>query len=80
MSQVTHLVLLRAADADPDGPYTEAKFGHESEPTQAKLEEYREGIEELFTQIFGRPPGRVGVAVLPWVEELDEAEIVEASR
>ena len=65
---ITHLVIARA---DPEGANAQAKIGHTKEPTPEILRQYEDHIAALYVQGFGRMPDRVGVAVLPWVEELD---------
>lgn len=69
---ITHLVIARACDADPEGANAQARLGHTSEPTEHGLTEIRANVVELFRRGFGREPERVGVAVLPWVGELDD--------
>jgi hypothetical protein len=71
---ITHLVIARACDADPEGAFAQAKLGHTTEPTEHGITEIRKGITDMFRASFGREPQRVGVAVLPWVGDLDEDE------
>lgn len=71
---VTHLVIARACDTDPDGPNAEARAGHVEEPSPEVLADYTLNIADMFKQAFGREPARVAVAVLPWVGELDDRE------
>jgi hypothetical protein len=75
----THVVILRAADDDPEGRNAQVKIGHVGEPSQSTLDQYRAGIIELFRASFSEEPARVGVAVLPWVGELDDDEREEAA-
>lgn len=68
---ITHLVIARACDVDPEGANVQALLGHTSEPTEHGLTEIRANVVELFRRGFGCEPERVGVVVLPWVGELD---------
>lgn len=69
---ITHLIICRAADADPEGANAQAKVGFTKEPDQDALDGFHDGIMETYTKAFGRPPDRVGVVVLPWVRDLDD--------
>lgn len=69
---ITHLVVARACDADPEGANAEVRLGHASEPTAHGLTEIRTSIVDLYRRGFGREPDRVAVVVLPWVGELDD--------
>jgi hypothetical protein len=71
-ASITHLVIARACDTDPDGPNAEARVGHIEEPSPETLADYTLHVAAMFKQAFGREPARVAVAVLPWVAELDE--------
>jgi hypothetical protein len=73
-ASITHLVIARACDTNPDGPNAEARIGHAEEPSPEMLADYTLNIADMFKQAFGREPARVAVAVLPWVGELDEPE------
>lgn len=70
----THIVICRAADADPEGPNAQAKISLTKPPDSEVLESFRAGIIDLYRRTVGRDPERVGVAVLPWVGELDGDE------
>jgi hypothetical protein len=74
---ITHLIILRASDVDPDGANVQVKLGQEREPSRVSLDECRSAVVDLFTKSFGRLPERVGVAVLPYVNELDEEAPIE---
>lgn len=69
---ITHLVILRACAADPEGENAEAKLGMFAEPSAERLGELRDDITTLYRESFGAEPERVGVAVLPWAGELDD--------
>jgi hypothetical protein len=69
---ITHLVIARACDGDPDGPNAEARIGHAGEPSPETLADYTLNVANMFKQAFGEEPARVAVAVLPWVAELDD--------
>lgn len=69
---ITHLVIARACDADPEGANAEGRLGHTEQPTEHGLLEIRQGIIDMFRRGFGREPERVAVVVLPWVGELDD--------
>jgi hypothetical protein len=68
----THLIILRACDADTEGRNAEARIDHVGEPDQKTLDNYRRGIIDMFVAGFDKKPERVGVAVLPWSGELDD--------
>lgn len=70
--RLSHLIIVRAADADSDGPHVQAKVTYRGEPDQQYLDEIRAWAIDGYTETFGEAPTRVGVAVLPYVEELDE--------
>jgi hypothetical protein len=79
--------VMRFAYADPPYPGQSKRLygehadyaGHVGEPSQSTLDQYRAGIIELFRASFSEEPARVGVAVLPWVGELDDDEREEAA-
>lgn len=73
----THLIVARAAAADPDGASAQARIGMTSEPSQGDLDRYRAAIIELFRKGFDCEPVRVAVVVLPWVVELDADDDTE---
>jgi hypothetical protein len=71
---ITHLVIARACDADPDGPNAQVRAGHVGEPSPEVLAEYALKLTTVFKRAFGEEPSRVGVVVLPWAGELDDPE------
>ena len=70
----THLVIMRAADADPEGASAEVKLGHVGEPAPADLEEYAQRVATLYQRSFTAMPDRVAVVVLPYVAAIDDDE------
>jgi hypothetical protein len=76
-ASVTHLVIARACDTDPDGPNAEARIGHVEEPSPEVLADYTLHVADMFKQAFGREPARVAVAVLPWsaAEDKDKGDL-----
>jgi hypothetical protein len=71
-AQATHLILVRAADEDTEGAHAQFTIGYAKEPTPETLAEYCAQVEAAFEAAHGRTPDRIGVAVLPWVADLDE--------
>lgn len=68
------LVICRAAAKSPAGANAEARIGVVDEPGDEQIAEWRRAIADMFEQGFRRKPKRVGVAVLPWVDEIDDPE------
>jgi len=68
------LVICRAAAKSTGGANAEARLGFVREPDEEALGEFRRGIADMFRSSFGREPARIGVAVLPWVDEIDDPE------
>lgn len=71
---ITHLVIARACDTDPDGPNAEARIGHIGEPPPEVLAEYTLQVGRMFAAGFDREAARIAVVVLPWATELDDRE------
>jgi hypothetical protein len=64
------VVLVRAVAADLSVPGLQAMFGDEgAPPDDADLERLRAHIAKLFKDRWAVGPARVGVAVLPWIQE-----------
>lgn len=68
------LVICRAVAKSSGGANAEARLGVVAEPTAEDIATWRQGIADVFRNGFGREPKRVGVAVLPWVDEIDDPE------
>jgi hypothetical protein len=70
-----HLVVIRCADADPSGARSlEVKLACEDEPSEEYLVDRGNAGRRAFMSAFGVEPARVGVAVLPYVNSLDDAD------
>lgn len=67
----THLIIVRAAEADVHGCHAEVRIGYCGEPDEATLLDYRAKIAETYERAFNTAADRIGVAVLPWVAEID---------
>jgi hypothetical protein len=68
----THLVTVRAAHEDVDGPHVELVLGHVGKPTDDDLARYESLCVQSYTVAFEQEPDRVGASVLPWVGVLDD--------
>jgi hypothetical protein len=72
VADCTHLLILRVADDDTAGPFSEVRVGVVGEPDDAFIAQTMDNVRSLYESAFGRPPERAGSAVLPWCAQEDE--------
>ena len=73
MDDVKTLLIVRAADADPEGAHLDVRVQFERPPNGEELQRFKIHARAAFREAFEREPARFGVALLPYVEadELD---------
>lgn len=71
---ILFLVIGRAADADPDGPCVEVRLGLTKEPDPQVIADFEKNLHLIYEEMLGDTPGRVGVALLPWVTDQDDPD------
>ncbi len=63
------LMIARACGPDPDSPYIQFRIGFSEEPTAGQVGQAESTAAKQFALVSTVPPARVGVVVLPWVED-----------
>lgn len=76
----THIIIARAAAVDPEGENLETRVTVASAPDAEALINSRKAVIAMFQAAFKCDPMRVGVAVLPWIAELDDPHGEEFPR
>lgn len=70
----THLVILRAAAADPDGESIEAHIAFDHEVSAEDISEMEGSLTDQYLAIFGAMPERTGSGQFPYVLSIDNPD------
>jgi hypothetical protein len=80
MSSPTHLVILRAAAADPEGESIEAHVAFDHEVSDEDIAEMEGSLVDQYLAIFGTMPERTGSGRFPFVASIDDPDDDESDR
>lgn len=67
----SHVLIVRACAEDPDGASVELRAEYDQMPSGEDVRSFTKSVREGFTENLGRPPERWGVAILPFVTDID---------
>jgi hypothetical protein len=68
------LLIVRACDADPEGSHVETRVEFDHAPSGEEVGRLKRATRASFREVYGREPARFGIALLPFVAEIDAIE------